>query len=61
MVVFRPIQPYTFGYAAGAMIFLVFSETISESRDSQSQRISTAIGGMVEFLVIMVIQNVFVA
>lgn len=61
VVAFRPILPYAFGFAAGAMIFLVLSEMIPESRENQGERISSAIGGMVGFLAMMAIQNVFVA
>lgn len=55
---FRPILPYAFGFAAGAMIYLVMSEMIPESRDSQDQRLTSAIAGMAGFLAMMMIQNV---
>jgi ZIP family zinc transporter len=57
---FRPILPYAFGFAAGAMIFLVFSEMIPESRDTERQRLSSGVAGMVGFLTMMVIQQVLV-
>jgi ZIP family zinc transporter len=57
---FRPILPYAFGFAAGAMIFLVMSEMIPESRADESQRISSAVAGMAGFLALMIIQNVIV-
>jgi ZIP family zinc transporter len=60
VMTFRPILPYAFGFAAGAMIFLVMSEMIPESRANESQRLSSAIAGMFGFLMMMVIQNVLV-
>ena len=60
VVAFRPILPYAFGFAAGAMIFLVMSEMIPESRDSEKQRVSSAVAGMGGFLAMMVLQNVLV-
>ncbi len=57
---FRPILPYAFGFAAGAMIYLVMSEMIPESRESQDQRVSSAVAGMGGFLTMMLIQNVLV-
>jgi ZIP family zinc transporter len=55
---FRPILPYGFGFAAGAMIFLVMSEMIPESRENEKQRMSSAIAGMFGFLFMMVFQIV---
>jgi ZIP family zinc transporter len=60
VVAFRPILPYAFGFAAGAMIFLVMSEMIPESRDDSRQRLSSALAGMGGFLMMMVLQNVLV-
>jgi ZIP family zinc transporter len=57
---FRPILPYGFGFAAGAMIFLVLSEMIPESRADESQRLFSAVAGMAGFLAMMVLQNVLV-
>ncbi len=59
VIAFRPILPYAFGFAAGAMIFLVISEMIPESRATERQRLSSAIAGVAGFLTMMVIQNVF--
>jgi len=56
---FRPILPYAFGFAAGAMILLVMSEMIPESRETEKQRLFSATFGMIGFLVMMVIQNIF--
>lgn len=60
VMAFRPILPYAFGFAAGAMIFLVMSEMIPESRASEMQRLSSAMAGMFGFLAMMVLQNVLV-
>lgn len=60
VLAFRPILPYAFGFAAGAMIFLVISEMIPESRDSESQRLSSGLAGIAGFLLMMVIQNMLV-
>jgi ZIP family zinc transporter len=60
VISFRPILPYAFGFAAGAMIFLVMSEMIPESRATEAQRVSSAVAGMGGFLAMMVIQNVLV-
>lgn len=57
---FRPILPYAFGFAAGAMLLLVFSEMIPESRANEKQRLSSAIAGMSGFLLMMVIQIIIV-
>ena len=60
VIAFRPILPYAFGFAAGAMIFLVLSEMIPESRATERQRLSSAVSGVGGFLMMMVIQNVFI-
>ncbi len=60
VIAFRPLLPYAFGFAAGAMIFLVLSEMIPESRDSERQRLSSAVAGMTGFLAMMLLQNIFV-
>jgi ZIP family zinc transporter len=57
---FRPILPYAFGFAAGAMILLVMSEMIPESRASEEQRIGSATAGIGGFLLMMVLQNALV-
>lgn len=56
---FRGILPYAFGFAAGAMLLLVMSEMIPESRESESERLSSAIAGMAGFLFMMVFQVIF--
>lgn len=55
---FRPVLPFAFGLAAGAMFFLVLSEMIPESRADEGQRLSSALATMVGFLALMVLQNV---
>jgi ZIP family zinc transporter len=60
VVTFRPILPYAFGFAAGAMIFLVMSEMIPESRADETQRLGSALAGMGGFLAMMILQNVLV-
>jgi ZIP family zinc transporter len=60
VVAFRPIMPYAFGFAAGAMILLVLSEMIPESRATEKQRLGSAIAGVGGFLAMMFIQNVLV-
>lgn len=60
VMAFRPLLPYAFGFAAGAMIFLVLSEMIPESRNTERQRLSSASAGMVGFLAMMLLQNIFV-
>jgi ZIP family zinc transporter len=57
---FRPVLPFAFGLAAGAMFFLVLSEMIPESRANQGERLSSALAAMVGFLALMVLQNVLV-
>lgn len=61
VMAFRSVLPYAFGFAAGAMIFLVMSEMIPESRANEMQRLSSALAGMGGFLAMMVLQNVIVA
>jgi ZIP family zinc transporter len=60
VVAFRPILPYAFGFAAGAMIFLVLSAMIPESRAESNQRLTSAMAGIAGFLAMMLIQNVLV-
>jgi len=58
---FRAILPYAFGFAAGAMILLVMSEMIPESRSNEQERLSSAVAGMAGFLLMMVFQTIMVA
>jgi ZIP family zinc transporter len=60
VISFSPLLPYAFGFAAGAMIFLVIEEMIPESRADERQRRSSATAGMTGFLAMMVLQNVLV-
>jgi ZIP family zinc transporter len=58
VIAFRPILPYAFGVAAGAMFYLVLSEMIPESRANEAQRQSSALAAMSGFLGMMFLQNV---
>jgi ZIP family zinc transporter len=58
VIAFRPILPYAFGVAAGAMFYLVLSEMIPESRANEAQRQSSALAAMAGFLGMMFLQNV---
>lgn len=60
VIAFRQILPYAFGVAAGAMILLVMSEMIPESRNDETERLSSAIAGMSGFLAMMMLQNILV-
>lgn len=56
---FRPLLPYAFGFAAGAMILLVMTEMIPESRNNEKERLSSGVVGMGGFLLMMVFQTLF--
>jgi ZIP family zinc transporter len=58
VVTFQQILPFGFGFAAGAMIFLVMSEMIPTSRMEENQRVSSALFGTAGFLLMMLIQTV---
>jgi ZIP family zinc transporter len=60
VVAFRQILPFAFGFAAGAMIFLVLMEMIPTSREEENQRISSALFGMAGFLIMMIIQTALI-
>lgn len=63
VVAFRPLLPYAFGFAAGAMVFLVISEMVPESLNLEVEnqgRLTSGIAGMGGFLAMMVLQNVLV-
>jgi zinc transporter ZupT len=53
---FRPLVPIGFGFAAGAMGFLVFSEMMPEAIE-RAGRLNAAAGVVVGFLVMMLMQN----
>ena len=59
VMAFRPLLPYAFGLAAGAMFYLVLSEMVPESRATEAQRRSSAMASMGGFLGMMIIQNLF--
>ena len=54
---FRPLLPYLLGFAAGAMMFLVLAEMLSEALE-QTNPIRMAWGFMIGFLVMLLIQYV---
>jgi ZIP family zinc transporter len=57
VIAFRPVLPFAFGLAAGAMFYLVLSEMVPESRANESQRQSSALASMGGFLGMMLVQN----
>lgn len=57
IALFQPLVPIGFGFAAGAMGFLVFSEMVPEALE-HSGRVPTAAAVTVGFLVMMLMQNV---
>ncbi|MBN2554783.1 MAG: ZIP family metal transporter [Anaerolineales bacterium] len=61
VVSFRPLLPFAFGLAAGAMFYVVLSEMIPESRADETQRQSSALAAMTGFLLMMALQNVLVS
>ncbi len=58
VAVFRPLVPIGFGFAAGAMGFLVASEMIPEAVEHSSDRANAAAAVLVGFLAMMLLQNV---
>lgn len=61
VVAFRPLLPFGFGLAAGAMFYVVLSEMIPESRANEAQRQTSALAAMTGFLLMMALQNVIAA
>ena len=57
VAVFHPLVPAGFGFAAGAMGFLVFSEMIPEAAE-HSGRANASAAVIVGFLVMMILQNI---
>jgi len=55
---FRPLVPIGFGFAAGAMGFLVVSEMIPEAVEHSGNRANAAAAVIVGFLAMMLLQNV---
>ncbi|MFQ5922087.1 MAG: ZIP family metal transporter [Anaerolineales bacterium] len=55
--IFEPFLPFAFGLAAGAMLFLVLSEMIPESRANDAQRLTSALASMAGFLLLMTLTN----
>ena len=56
---FRPLLPYAFGFAAGAMLLLVIVEMIPESRSTERERLSSGIAAMGGFMFMMLFQLAF--
>ena len=56
---FRPLLPYAFGFAAGAMFLLVIVEMIPESRSTERERLSSGIVAMCGFMFMMLFQLAF--
>ena len=54
VLIFRPILPYAFGFAAGAMIFVVVEEVIPESQRAGDTDLPT-LGAIVGFTVMMIL------
>ena len=54
----KPLLPYTMGFAAGAMIFVVVEEIIPESQKNNNVDLSTA-GVILGFLVMMILDVAF--
>lgn len=58
VIIARPILPYGLGFAAGAMLYVVFDEMIPESHRKGHEREAT-FGGIVGFGLMMVLDNIF--
>jgi len=58
VIIARPILPYGLGFAAGAMLYVVFDEMIPESHRKGHEREAT-FGGIVGFALMMVLDNIF--
>ena len=58
VIIANPILPYTLGFAAGAMIFVVVEEVIPESQRDGNTDLST-MGAMIGFSVMMVLDVAF--
>lgn len=54
----RPLLPYALGFAAGAMIFVVIEEEISEAQRGGNTDLAT-MGGMVGFTAMMILDVAF--
>lgn len=58
VAVFRPLVPIGFGFAAGAMGFLVVSDIIPEAMEHSRDRAHAAAAVLAGFLAMMLLQNV---
>ncbi|MCM8829313.1 MAG: ZIP family metal transporter, partial [Candidatus Omnitrophica bacterium] len=54
----KPLLPYSMGFAAGAMIFVVIEELIPESQKNNNIHLSTA-GTIAGFLAMMILDVAF--
>ncbi|MCM8762621.1 MAG: ZIP family metal transporter, partial [Candidatus Omnitrophica bacterium] len=54
----KPLLPYSMGFAAGAMTFVVIEELIPESQKNNNIHLSTA-GTIAGFLVMMILDVAF--
>ncbi len=54
ILIFRPLLPYAFGFAAGAKIFVVVEEVVPESQRSGDTDLPT-IGAILGFVVMMIL------
>jgi ZIP family zinc transporter len=54
ILLFQPLLPYAFGFAAGAMIFVVVEEVVPESQRSGDTDLPT-IGAILGFVVMMIL------
>ena len=54
ILLFRPLLPYAFGFAAGAMIFVVVEEVVPESQRSGDTDLPT-VGAILGFAVMMIL------
>lgn len=63
VIAFRPLLPYAFGFAAGAMLFLVNSEMIPESLNLEVEnqgRVAAGVASIGGFLAMMILQNLLI-
>ena len=54
VIIFRPLLPYAFGFAAGAMIFVVVEEVIPEAQRAGDTDLPT-MGAILGFVVMMIL------
>lgn len=54
VLLFRPLLPYAFGFAAGAMIFVVVEEVVPESQRAGNTDLPT-VGAVIGFVLMMIL------